>query len=69
MSEHLELIGEIIEVSRDKFKILIEEGNLEVLAQLSGKMRKNKIRVLLGDKVRVKVSPYNTSLGFIVERK
>lgn len=67
MSDHVELNGQVTEVARDKFKVIVDGGN-HVLAQISGKMRLNKIRILLGDKVLVKVSPYDTSRGIIVSR-
>lgn len=69
MAEHVELIGEVIQANRDKFVIQIDDSETTVTAQLSGKMRMNKIRVILGDRVRVKVSPYDLSHGFIVGRE
>lgn len=68
MAEHVELIGFVVEVNRDKFKVRVENSETIILAQLSGKMRMNKIRVCLGDRVAVKVSPFDTSHGFIVSR-
>lgn len=67
--QHVELNGEIIEVAKGGFKILVEgtEGSI-IYARLSGKMRTNKIRVLLGDYVTVKVSVYDMTNGFIVSR-
>ena len=69
MSDHVELSGRVVEVSRDKFIVQVENTEMTVRAQLSGKMRLNRIRVILGDKVRVKVSGYDTSHGFIVSRE
>lgn len=69
MAEHVELAGEVIQVSRDRFVVKVEKTTMEVQAQLSGKMRMNKIRVILGDRVKVKVSPYDTTHGFIVSRE
>lgn len=66
---HVELTGEVIQANRDKFVIQIDDSETTVTAQLSGKMRMNKIRVILGDRVRVKVSPYDLSHGFIVGRE
>ena len=65
---HLVLCGEVINVARDKFHVQLDESETVVVAQLSGKMRINKIRVLLGDQVEVKVSPYDLQKGFIVSR-
>mmetsp|Transcript_20062 Transcript_20062/g.30043 ORF Transcript_20062/g.30043 Transcript_20062/m.30043 type:complete len:167 (+) Transcript_20062:122-622(+) len=47
------------------FKVKLDEVDQEVLCQLAGKMRKNNIRVLIGDKVRVELSPYDLSKGRI----
>jgi translation initiation factor IF-1 len=50
-----------------QFKVRLETGH-EVLAYLSGKMRKYYIRILLGDNVRVEMSPYDLTRGRIVYR-
>jgi translation initiation factor IF-1 len=50
-----------------KFKVELENGH-EIIAYLSGKMRKYYIRVLLGDKVTVEMSPYDMNRGRIVYR-
>jgi len=50
-----------------QFKVKLETGH-EVLAYLSGKMRKYYIRVLLGDKVKVEMSPYDLTRGRITYR-
>ena len=49
------------------FKVKLE-NNHEVLAHTSGKMRKNRIRVLAGDKVTVEMTPYDLSKGRITFR-
>jgi translation initiation factor IF-1 len=49
------------------FKVKTENGH-EILAQLSGKMRKYYIRIVPGDKVLVEVSPYDLTRGRIVFR-
>tara|TARA_B100001250_G_C19292443_1_gene568143 strand:+ start:375 stop:593 length:219 start_codon:yes stop_codon:yes gene_type:complete len=49
------------------FKIKLE-NNHEVLAHTSGKMRKNRIRVLAGDKVTVAMTPYDLTKGRITFR-
>ncbi len=49
------------------FKVKIDNG-AEILAHLSGKMRKYYIRIVLGDKVVVEVSPYDLSRGRIIFR-
>jgi translation initiation factor IF-1 len=50
-----------------QFKVRLDSGH-EVLAYLSGKMRKYYIRILLGDRVRVEMSPYDLTRGRIVYR-
>ncbi|MDD3029065.1 MAG: translation initiation factor IF-1 [Alphaproteobacteria bacterium] len=49
------------------FRVTLENGH-EVLAHTSGKMRKNRIRVLTGDKVNVEMTPYDLSKGRITFR-
>ena len=49
------------------FRVRLENGH-EVLAHTSGKMRKNRIRVLAGDKVTVEMTPYDLTKGRIVFR-
>lgn len=49
------------------FRILPEEGGEEFLAYLAGRMRMNKIRVLVGDRVEVEIEPYGGK-GRIVRR-
>ena len=66
--EKLILDGKIVEaLPNTSFKVELENGHT-VLAYLSGKMRKYYIRVLLGDKVRVELSPYDLDRGRIVYR-
>jgi translation initiation factor IF-1 len=49
------------------FKVKLE-NNHEILAHSSGKMRKNRIRVLAGDKVTVEMTPYDLTKGRITFR-
>lgn len=49
------------------FKVQMDNGH-EVLAHVSGKIRKNFIRILPGDKVQVEVSPYDLKRGRITKR-
>jgi translation initiation factor IF-1 len=49
------------------FRVKLENDH-EVLAQVSGKMRKNRIRVLAGDRVNVEMTPYDLSKGRIIFR-
>ena len=66
--EKLVLDGKITEaLPNTSFTVELENGHT-VLAYLSGKMRKFYIRVLLGDKVRVELSPYDLDRGRIIYR-
>lgn len=49
------------------FRVKLDNGH-EVLAHTSGKMRKNRIRVLTGDKVNVEMTPYDLTKGRITFR-
>jgi len=44
------------------------DQGLKITGVLSGRMKKNKIKVIVGDKVQVSVSPYDTSHGLITYR-
>jgi len=50
------------------FKVRLDDGR-EVLAHLAGKLRLNFIRILVGDRVVVEMSPYDDKRGRIVYRK
>ena len=50
------------------FRIKLEGGQY-VLGHISGKMRQNRIQILLGDNVKVEMSPYDLSKGRIVYRQ
>lgn len=64
----IEMEGTVIEaLPATQFRVRLDNGH-EVLAYLSGKMRKYYIRILLGDRVRVELSPYDLTRGRIVYR-
>ncbi|MGD8244441.1 MAG: translation initiation factor IF-1 [Anaerolineae bacterium] len=66
--EKIYMEGTVIEaLPNTQFRVELDNGH-EVLAYLSGKMRRYYIRVLLGDRVRVELSPYDLSRGRIVYR-
>ncbi len=50
------------------FRVKLDNGHL-VMAHISGKMRKNYIRILTGDRVRLELSPYDLSKGRIIYRE
>jgi translation initiation factor IF-1 len=64
----LEMMGLVTEVLPDsRFRVGLENGH-QLIAYTSGKMRKNHIRILAGDKVSVELSPYDLSKGRITFR-
>ncbi len=66
--EKIVVEGTVVEaLPATQFRVKLETGH-EVLAYLSGKMRKYYIRILLGDRVRVELSPYDLTRGRIVYR-
>jgi translation initiation factor IF-1 len=66
--DKIQLDGMIVEaLPGTQFKVQLDNGH-HVLAYLSGKMRKFYIRILLGDRVRVEMSPYDLTRGRIVYR-
>ena len=66
--DHIEFEGTVVEVlTGGVFKVNVAEDH-DVIAHLAGKMRKNRIRVVLGDNVTVAVSPYDPTRGRIVYR-
>lgn len=61
-------IGTVIEaLPNATFRVLLED-NREIFAYLSGKMRIHRIKVLVGDKVKVEFSPYGDAKGRIIQR-
>jgi translation initiation factor IF-1 len=65
----LEVDGVVTQaLANTRFKVEIEGGH-EVLAHVAGKMRKNFIRIVPGDRVRVELSPYDLTKGRITYRE
>jgi translation initiation factor IF-1 len=66
--QKIEMMGTVMEALKGtRFRVRLD-NNHEVLAYLCGKMRKYYIRILLGDRVKVEVSPYDLAQGRIVYR-
>ncbi len=66
--EKLEVEGTIIELlPNTQFMVELDNGH-KVLAYLSGRMRRYYIRILLGDRVRVEMTPYDLTRGRITYR-
>ncbi len=66
--EKVEVEGTVVEALKaTQFRVELDNGH-EVLAYLSGKMRRYYIRILRGDRVRVELSPYDLTRGRITYR-
>jgi translation initiation factor IF-1 len=66
--QKIEMMGTVTEALKGtRFKVKLDNGH-EILAYLCGKMRKYYIRILLGDRVKVELSPYDLTQGRIVYR-
>ena len=66
--ELLEFKGKVKELLPNAMFRVTLENKHEVLAHTAGKLRKNRIRVLVGDNVLVEVTPYDLSKGRIIFR-
>jgi translation initiation factor IF-1 len=67
--ESFEVDGTVTQaLANTRFRVELETGN-EVLAHVSGRMRRHFIRIVPGDKVRVELSPYDLTKGRIVFRE
>ncbi len=57
--DQIEMEGEVVDtLPNTMFRVKLENGHI-VTAHISGKMRKNYIRILTGDQVRVELTPYD----------
>lgn len=66
--ESIEMAGVIIEtLPNTTFKVKLENGHV-INAHISGRMRKNYIRILTGDSVMVELTPYDLTKGRIIFR-
>ncbi len=66
--EALEVAGVVTQaLANTRFRVTLETGNV-VTAHVAGKMRKNFIRIVPGDKVKVELSPYDLTKGRIIFR-
>ncbi len=67
--EQIEMQGKVIDtLPNTMFRVELENGHV-VIAHISGKMRKNYIRILTGDTVKVELTPYDLSKGRITFRE
>jgi len=66
--EHIEMEGVVIDaLPNTMFRVKLENGHM-ITAHISGKMRKNYIRILTGDAVTVEMTPYDLTKGRITYR-
>ena len=66
--DQIEMDGEVVDtLPNTMFRVKLENGHI-VTAHISGKMRKNYIRILTGDQVKVELTPYDLSKGRITFR-
>lgn len=67
--EALEVEGTVMQaLANTRFRVQLDTGS-EVLAHVAGRMRKNFIRIVPGDKVKVELSPYDLTKGRIIFRE
>jgi translation initiation factor IF-1 len=67
--DHIEMDGVVLEtLPNTMFRVQLENGHV-ITAHISGRMRKNYIRILTGDKVKVELTPYDLSKGRITFRQ
>lgn len=68
-SELIELTGEITEVlPNSTFRVKVENMHQIILCYMGGKLKQHKIKIILGDRVKMEVSPYDLTKGRITYR-
>ena len=66
--DHIEMLGTVMDtLPNTMFRVELENGHI-VTAHISGRMRKNYIRILTGEKVKVELTPYDLTKGRIIFR-
>ena len=66
--DHIEMSGTIVDtLPNTMFRVELENGHT-IIAHISGRMRKNYIRILTGDTVKVELTPYDLTKGRIIFR-
>ncbi|MBQ7307021.1 MAG: translation initiation factor IF-1 [Clostridia bacterium] len=63
----IELEGVVVDIARNDIKVQLANGHI-ITGYLAGKLRVHSIKILIGDKVKVKMSPYDLTKGRIVWR-
>lgn len=68
-SDIIELTGTVVEVlPNSTFKVCPEGMNINILCYMGGKLKQHKIKVILGDEVKIEVSPYDLTKGRVTYR-
>lgn len=66
--ELIQFDGEVLELLPNaNFRVKLDNGH-EIIAHVSGRMRKNNIRILAGDKIKVEMTPYDLTKGRVIHR-
>lgn len=66
--ELIEMDGQVLELLPNAtFRVKLDNGH-EIIAHTSGRMRKNRIRILAGDKIKVEMTPYDLTKGRVMLR-
>jgi len=67
--ELIEMVGVVVDKQPNAFfKVQLKDTEHMVLATISGRMRRNRIRILMGDRVDIELSPYDLTKGRITYR-
>jgi translation initiation factor IF-1 len=67
--QNIDLFGVVTqELGNSLFRVSLEDQPREVVCTISGKIRKNFIRIMAGDRVKLEMSPYDLTRGRIVTR-
>jgi translation initiation factor IF-1 len=68
--DNITLTGTVVEVLPGAtVRVRLNENNKEIIGYISGRMRQNNIKVLMGDAVEIEVSPYDLTKGRVTRRK
>lgn len=67
--QNIDLFGVVVqELGNSLFRVNLDDSEREVICTISGKIRKNFIRIMAGDRVKLEMSPYDLTRGRIVTR-
>lgn len=68
-SDLLELEGTVLEVlPNSTFKVQVDNTDHQIICYMGGKLKQHKIKVILGDRVKLEVSPYDLTKGRVTYR-